>query len=90
MDQTTKTELVIKENKMAFRDRYISLLEYYSNGLQLWYYDSDDTIEQIEVENYFNFSLFHNGDLIIINTPDGTAIRSIIKLENSIKVKKLK
>lgn len=75
---------------MAFRIRDISLVTDSAKGFQVWHYDSDDTLEQTEVENYFDFSFFHNGDLIIINAPDGTAIRIIVKSENSIKVKKLK
>jgi hypothetical protein len=63
---------------MAFDNKNMSVIAY-ANGFTLWHYVSNDNIEKIR-KDYFpkRFAdLTANGDLMIINAGDCTAIKVI-------------
>lgn len=60
---------------MAFRNKDLSVLAY-ANGFTLWHYASDDNLEDIVKEGYFDpvYTIAGIGDIIIINAIDTTQI----------------
>lgn len=76
---------------MAFESKNMSVISY-ANGFTLWHYRSErDEMSLICSDNYFaNYkTLCHNGDIVMINAKNDTAIKKFVKNEKSIKVQKL-
>lgn len=77
---------------MAFKNRNMSVIAY-ANGFTLWHYSSnEETLEEIEQDNYFNtaYMLMNSGDIIIITGKSGTGFRQVELNENKVNLKKLK
>ena len=77
---------------MAFKNKNFNVIAY-ANGFTLWHYSSnEETLEEIEQDNYFGFvyTLINNGDIIIIAGKTGTGIRQIELNENKVNIKRLK
>lgn len=77
---------------MAFKHKNFSVIAY-ANGFTLWHYSSnEETLEEIEQDNYFGvaYTLINNGDIIIIAGKTGTGIRQIELNENKVNLKRLK
>lgn len=77
---------------MAFQNRNFNVIAY-ANGFTLWHYSSsEETLEEIEQDNYFGFvyTLVNSGDIIIITGKTGTGIRQIELNENKVNIKRLK
>ena len=77
---------------MAFQNKNFNVIAY-ANGFTLWHYSSnEETLEEIEQDNYFNivYTLMNNGDIIIIAGKTGTGIRQIELNENKVNIKRLK
>jgi hypothetical protein len=73
-----------KGNKMAFKNKNMSVIAY-ANGFTLWHYSSsDNTLAEIETDGYFNpiDKLCDIGDIIIINATDTTGMRRIISIDD--------
>lgn len=69
---------------MAFQNRNFNMIAY-ANGFTLWHYSSnEETLEEIEQDNYFGivYTLMNNGDIIIINGTDATGMRRIVSIDN--------
>lgn len=77
---------------MAFQNRNFSVLAY-ANGFTLWHYSSnEETLEEIEQDNYFGvvYTLMNTGDIIIITGKSGTGFRQVELNESKVNLKKLK
>lgn len=77
---------------MAFQQINMSVLAY-ANGFTLWHYIStEETIEQMETENFFKpiQGISNTGDIVMLNGIDGTAVRTLVVSEQTVKLKKLK
>lgn len=77
---------------MTFKHKNFSVIAY-ANGFTLWHYSSnEETLEEIEQDNYFGivYTLMNNGDIIIIAGKTGTGIRQIELNENKVNLKRLK
>lgn len=77
---------------MAFQHKNFSVVAY-ANGFTLWHYSSnEETLEEIEQDNYFGvvYTLMNTGDIIIIAGKTGTGIRQIELNENKVNLKRLK
>lgn len=77
---------------MAFQQRNMSVLAY-ANGFTLWHYIStEETIEQMETESFFKpiQGIANTGDIVMLNGIDGTAVRTLVVSEQTVKLKKLK
>lgn len=77
---------------MAFKNKNFNVVAY-ANGFTLWHYSSnEETLEEIEQDNYFGvvYTLMNNGDIIIIAGKTGTGIRQIELNENKVNIKRLK
>ena len=77
---------------MAFKNKNFSVVAY-ANGFTLWhYYSNEETLEEIEQDNYFNiaYTLMNNGDIIIVAGKTGTGIRQVELNENKVNIKRLK
>lgn len=79
---------------MAFNHRFFSVIAY-ANGFTLWQYSStEDTLETIEKDGYFNpmWTIAATDDIIIINPSDGGAVIRTLVLEQdkAIKLRKLR
>ena len=75
-----------------FPNKNLSVLAY-ANGFTLWHYVSEeDNLETISADGYFDQikTLCYNGDIIIINAKDCTAIRAITETSPSVKIGLLK
>lgn len=77
---------------MAFKHKNFNVIAY-ANGFTLWHYSSnEETLEEIEQDNYFGiaYTLMDNGDIIIITGKSGTGIRQVELNENKVNLKRLK
>lgn len=77
---------------MAFKHKNFNIIAY-ANGFTLWHYSSnEETLEEIEQDNYFGtvYELMNSGDIIIIAGKTGTGIRQIELNENKVNIKRLK
>lgn len=77
---------------MAFQHKNLNVIAY-ANGFTLWHYSSnEETLEEIEQDNYFGtvYTLMNSGDIIIIAGKSGTGFRQIELNENKVNLKKLK
>ncbi len=63
---------------MAFQNKNLSVIAY-ANGFTLWHYAENTTLATITASGYFNNvkTLMNDGDIVIINASDKTAIKSI-------------
>lgn len=76
---------------MAFRNQDLSVIAY-ANGFTMWHYASTDSLETITSDNYFEpvKTLANTGDIVIINAPDGTAMRVMELSSDYVKLTTLK
>jgi hypothetical protein len=77
---------------MAFKHKNFNVIAY-ANGFTLWHYSSnEETLEEIEQDNYFGiaYTLMNNGDIIIVAGKTGTGIRQVELNENKVNLKRLK
>lgn len=77
---------------MAFQNKNFSVVAY-ANGFTLWHYSSnEETLEEIEQDNYFGvvYMLMNTGDIIIVAGKSGTGLRQIELNENKVNLKRLK
>lgn len=74
---------------MSVKNKNLSVLAY-ANGFTLWHYRANnDTIEELEDENYFGsiWALCAVGDIFIINCKGGAYFRQIGELsQNKVKL----
>lgn len=58
---------------MAFQNKNLSVLAY-ANGFTLWHYASEDLMEEITKDGYFDpiYTLVGIGDIFILNGADTT------------------
>lgn len=77
-----------------FRNKDLSVIAY-ANGFTLWQYYTEDSLETVEVDGYFDEvkRLCATGDIIIIvakgQVGKETAIRSILLEDGVVKLKQL-
>lgn len=77
---------------MAFENKNLSVIAY-ANGFTLWHYSTQETLEQVLVDDYFNTQPINNlaatGDIIVITALGGTAIRAIKLMPDHVTLTKL-
>lgn len=77
---------------MAFQHKNFNVIAY-ANGFTLWHYSSnEETLEEIEQDNYFGtvYTLMNDGDIVIITGKTDSGIRQISLNENKVSLKRLK
>lgn len=79
---------------MAFENRNMSVIAY-ANGFTLWHYNTEDEIDKVLKDNYFEkiYTLSRTGDIIIINAKKDknnfTCIKQVVLSEDKIEIKPL-
>lgn len=63
---------------MAFQNKELSVIAY-ANGFTLWQYRTDEEMDYVLCKKYFAQvkDLMHKGDILIVNSPCGTWIKTI-------------
>lgn len=76
---------------MAFENKDLSLIAY-ANGFTLWHYRSDEPLEKITADGYFDsmYYLANTGDIMFINGSDGTICRVLTVNEHAVKLSPIK
>lgn len=67
---------------MAFQNKNLSVLSY-ANNFTLWYYRTDDSIQDL-MDGYFNTvsNILHEHDCLIINAGNGDYVMFVKSIEN--------
>lgn len=72
---------------MAFQNKNLSVIAY-ANGFTLWHYKENATLATITASGYFSSlkNLMNTGDIILINSSNGSAIKVITVAEGVVTV----